>query len=298
MNFVQPTTKAEMINTLKEIFYFYRIRREDFENVTLDDLSLQRLTYVQPTAAQVRAKAEALLLPSQTLRLLNYQKELSEKRASLAKESAAITAETAALTSAINASYAESVQRVENEAVKKGIAHGSIVLDRIAELTVKKNTDLAALNLSQQQKATRLAAEISALDDLISDADDYFSDLCEAEIEAKIEELSEKEEEKRTDIFKYNNSLSEKEQRYANSIIIKRASLQLQHMEIVSDFYTKDELVEMGYYGDALSCVMGYYNTLSASAAYNDIVADRDLPIYLDDYYSNLVYLYRTRAGQ
>lgn len=298
MNFTQPTTKAEMINTLKEIFYFYRIRREGFDDIELEDLSLTRMTYVQPAAADIRLKAEKLLAPSQKLRLLNYRKEISAKKDALTEESQAISSETQTLIAAINANYAESAQEIENEAVKKGIAHGSVVIDRLAVLTAKKNAEITAVNTAQQAKADKLAAEISALDTLLTDSATYFSEVCEAEIQAKITELNDKEEEKQIEVFKYNNGLSEKEQRYANSLLVKNASLHLQHMEIISDFYTKDELVEMGYYSDALSCVMGYYNTLSASAAYNDIVADRELPVYLDDYYSNLVYLYRTRAGQ
>ena len=85
MNFTQPTTKAEMITTLKEIFYFYRIRRESFEGVELEDLSLDRISYVQPTAAATRTKAEKLLAPSQELRLLNYKREISEKKDALTK---------------------------------------------------------------------------------------------------------------------------------------------------------------------------------------------------------------------
>ena len=68
-------------------------------------------------------------------------------------------------------------------------------------------------------------------------------------------------------------------------------------MNIASNFFTKDQLVEMGYYTDAIACVRAYYDTLSAVAAYQQIAHDTKVAIYLDDYYTNVVYKYKTLAG-
>ena len=298
MNFTTPTTKAEMLETLKDIFYYYRIKRESFEQLELSELSLSDLNYVSPTALQTRNKAVTLLAPAQKTRVLKYKEGLTTEKSELTEKLSSVSAETQVLLEKIRVSYEESLNTVQQEAVKKGVAHSSIVLDKIAAITGEKNQKILDVNTESQQKISDINAKIAAIDDLLDDADTYYSEIEEAEIQAKIVELNEKEEEKRIEVFKYNNGLHEKEVKYLNSITVKTASLQLQYMDIVSDFYTKDELVEMGYYTDAISCVVSYYNTLSAYAAYTDIVADRTLPIYLDDYYSNVVYMYRTKAGQ
>ena len=99
------------------------------------------------------------------------------------------------------------------------------------------------------------------------------------------------------DVFKYNNSLEEKEQRYLNSIKESKASLRLRFLYISAGEYTKDQLVEMGYYTDVIRCVRGYYDTLPAVDAYRDMVAEHKLAIYLDDYYQNVVYAYKLNAN-
>ena len=68
-------------------------------------------------------------------------------------------------------------------------------------------------------------------------------------------------------------------------------------MEINTQFFTKDQLVEMGYYKDVITCVSGYYDRLSALSAYQDITNETGLITYLDDFYESVVYMYRVRAG-
>ena len=53
----------------------------------------------------------------------------------------------------------------------------------------------------------------------------------------------------------------------------------------------------MGYYEDIMRCVCGYYDILTAVNAYQDILNEQKLSIYLDDYYESLVYMYKMRAG-
>ena len=53
----------------------------------------------------------------------------------------------------------------------------------------------------------------------------------------------------------------------------------------------------MGYYQDVIDCVCAYYDTLSAVAAYQGIAHDTRAAIYLEDYYANVVYMYRTLAN-
>ena len=53
----------------------------------------------------------------------------------------------------------------------------------------------------------------------------------------------------------------------------------------------------MGYYKDAIDCVCAYFDTLSAVAAYQQISHDSKVAIYLDDYYANVVYMYKTLAN-
>ena len=53
----------------------------------------------------------------------------------------------------------------------------------------------------------------------------------------------------------------------------------------------------MGYYADVIDCVCAYYDTLPVLTAYQDLASENKLAIYLDDFYQDIVYMYKSRAG-
>ena len=63
-------------------------------------------------------------------------------------------------------------------------------------------------------------------------------------------------------------------------------------MEINSNNLSKDQLIEMGYYTDVINCVCAYYDTLDALTAWRTIVNDAKVAVYLEEYYSQIVYMY------
>ena len=73
-------------------------------------------------------------------------------------------------------------------------------------------------------------------------------------------------------------------------------SLWLRYLDISSGEFTKDQLTDMGYYRDVIKCVTSYYDTLEPLEAYQDITAEKELAIYLDDYYQNVIYTYKMLA--
>ena len=141
-----------------------------------------------------------------------------------------------------------------------------------------------------------LKAQKEMLGTKLYNAGNYFNEIHQKEIEEKVLELKLAQKESDEKVFKYNNSIEEKTQRYQNQIIRNNAELKLQFMEIRSGDYTKTELIDMGYYTDVLKCVDGYYQTLSPSDAYLEICRESKLMIYLDEYYEQLVYVYSLRA--
>ena len=71
----------------------------------------------------------------------------------------------------------------------------------------------------------------------------------------------------------------------------------IRYLDVSAGEFTKDQLVDMGYYEDVIRCVCGYYDTLQPSVAYRDILDEGKLAIYLDDYYESIIYLYKSAAG-
>jgi hypothetical protein len=57
MEFNLPTTKEQMKNILRDIFNFYRSKKEGFQSIELQPLELNRIEYQMPTETEILARA-------------------------------------------------------------------------------------------------------------------------------------------------------------------------------------------------------------------------------------------------
>ena len=298
MQFTKPTTKEQMYTVLNDMFYYYRIKREVYQPITLSELTLTRESYTEPTAAQYRSKAAALVAPAQELRLAEYTEKIDDEINELNEKKVKVASGFIVDKAKIENNYADSKEKILKEVAKKGLSGSSVALSRLTELENENNAEIAVLTSACTEKTNEYSSRIAALNTKKSNASSHFSSVCEKEILAKIEELKDKEQEKKRETGRYNTGLSEKETKYSNSLKQADANLQLKHASVVNaSEYSKDQLVEIGYYSDVIACVCAYYDTLAANAAFSDMKSEGKLTIYLDDYYPDILYLYRTRAG-
>jgi hypothetical protein len=165
-----------------------------------------------------------------------------------------------------------------------------------AKLESDKNVKIADITANKNKLIMTYSAEKQALENKLESADEYFKNTHEKDVDKKVLELKKEREQLTMEVFKYNNGLDEKEQRYENSIKQNQMSLKIRYLEVTTGEFTKDQLIDMGYYQDVVDCVTGYFNTLDASEAYYKFKEQSRLVIYLDDYYDNVLYLYRSAA--
>ena len=296
MQFNLPNTKEEMYQILNDLFYYYRVQREGFEEVNLIELNLPRLEYEEQSEEQLVQTATTLLSAKHESEKKKYQEEIDLKVLELNKKIALLEENAVKQIEEITTMYAESIEKVENQAVKAGLINSSIVADKTAVLEEGKNQKIALITQEKDEKVSSILSEIESLNSKKENANDYFNEIHQKEIDAKVIELKDKAAQKKMEVFKYNNSLDEKEQRYSNSIKETKCSLKLRFLDISSGEYTKDQLIEMGYYDDVMKCVSGYYNKLEPLTAYQDMLAEKKLCIYLEDYYETFVHSYRFNA--
>ena len=180
--------------------------------------------------------------------LLIYQNEINSSILELNQKIALLEQNATSEIQNITALYDESIAKVENQAIKAGLINSSIVADKTAVLEEGKIQKIALITQEKDNKKASLLAEIESLNFKLDNEEAYFSQIHQSEIDAKVIELTDKQEQKKMEVFKYNNSLDEKEQRYANTIKESKCSLRLRFLDISSGEYTKDQLIDMGYY--------------------------------------------------
>lgn len=297
MEFDLPTTLNEMYTTLSEIYYYYRVRREGYEDADLQDLVLERMEYVLPTEQEYLNKAQTLLSAQFEREKLDYLNQLNASLKGVESKITAVTESASARIEELNALYAESILKVEERAAKAGLINSSIVADKTAMLENQKNVQIASVLEDRDQEIATLNSQMQELQLKIDGVDEYFNAIHQKELDKKIIELKDESIKTQREVFKYNNGILEKETRYANTVKQAEATLKLQFLEISMGEFTKDQLVDMGYYEDVINCVTGYFDRLEAVEAFQSIADEKRLAIYLDDMYEEVVYGYRVKAG-
>lgn len=296
MTFETPTTKEQMYNVLQQIYHYYRIQREGYVGSELEDLEIERINFTPLSDEELSIKAGILLSAKKQREISEYESKINQEIAIINVKINALNEEKQSAIDEVNNLYIESEKKIEEQAVKNGLLNSSIVVDKITQLETAKNSKIAELNTYYLEKISSLNASMAEQEIKKSQAETLYNEIYLKEEKAKAVELKDEQEKLRTSIFKYNNSLHEKEVKYRNSIAQQNLEFKLKFMEIQSSEYTKEELVDMGYYEDAIDCICAYYNTLQPLQAYQDIVEEERLMIFLDDYYQNLLYMYKLRA--
>ena len=297
MEFNLPTTKEQMHQILVELFDHYRVRKEGFEETTLEELSLERLNVTFDNNQELTNKARELLKADQEREIQKYNAEINAKILGLRQKIALIEDNHTKEMANVSILYEESIKKVQNQAVKSGLVVSSVMVDKTALLEDSKNQKIADLTQAKNFQVASITAEIEQLNAMLEESEEIFYVIHQKELDKKYIELCDEREKTRIEIFKYNNSLEEKEQRHANSIKEAKSSLHLRFLEIKAAEYTKDQLVEMGYFKDVIACVSAYYDTLEPLTAYQSFLADKELMTYLDFYYEQVALYYKLRAG-
>ena len=296
MVFLTPTTKDEMYQTLNEIFRYYRIRHDAYEDMQLQPLDIEKMQVESVSEEQYLNRAKATL-KSKHLREIEERKDkLNTELAVINDKLDIIDFNTQLSVDKINELYAESLSNLEKLAQKNGLSSSNLVFEKSFALEQERNAQINQLYTTRDNEKLTLKAQKEMLETKLYNAETYFNEIHQKEIEEKILELKLEQKERDEKVFKYNNSIEEKTQRYQNQIIRNNAELKLQFMEIRSGDYTKSELIDMGYYTDALKCADSYFRTLPPSDAYLEISRESKLMVYLDEYYEQLVYVYSLLA--
>ncbi|MBQ8426574.1 MAG: hypothetical protein IJX16_02305 [Clostridia bacterium] len=231
MTFETPTTKEKMYEVLQQIYHYYRIQREGYAGTELEQLELERLEFVPLTDSELLIKAKNLLCGKHQREIVEYQMGIEQQIAGLNSKITTLNSERQSAIDKIHVSYNESETKVEEQAIKNGLVGSSIIVDKLAQLETAMNSKVAETELYYTQKVADCNSQIAELETKKSQAESYFSNIHQNEISAKAVELKDEQAEKQTAVFKYNNTLDEKEVKYRNTIAKSNLELKLKFME-------------------------------------------------------------------
>lgn len=297
MDFTLPTTKEEMYAVLGELFYHYKVKKDPYEEIELLDLELERQPFARKSQQELLLRAESDLRAEQLKSIKDYKADLDEQISSLSVKVNLLLVEKETQKSDIESRYENSLNKLEQTILKNGLGGSGVALAQIAQLENQKNSEIAKAESEISAKITEYQAQIVALQERKDGAEAYFSDIHQEQISKRVNQLVDEQDQLEREIFKYNNSIEEKEQKYKNTLLQVKANMQARYIEMKVVDYSKDQLIEMGYYADVVKCITHYYDMQDNIQAYEDFIeSERQLMFYLEDFYADLLYMYRLRA--
>ena len=182
MDFTLPTTKAEMYDTLAEIYTHYKLAPISFEPIELPTLSLTKLNYVPLTDAELTAAATTILSGAHTRELALKKKEISDEIKTLQEKKKLLVAEMDADIASTEEDYAESERKIAVEAVKNGVYYSDASLREKYRQEKDKNAAIQKIRQKYKSQIVGIEAKITQKTEELDGADDFYQTIFDAEI--------------------------------------------------------------------------------------------------------------------
>lgn len=241
-------------------------------------LNLEKLVYVQPTAEEIAAAAQAKLIidynQSKSKIEETYEKTMDKIALSRTK------AQDDALVDkqAVDAKLEERRTEIADDMLKQGLARSSVFAEMIAsaeQSAASQKDDIDArlqLTLGQltQEEADALAVKTAA----VASLDEVYQD----QLAAEIAEMTQQAQDEANDVAKYNNTVEEDEANYKKSWTTSYIQAQQSHAETAMKLQgiaidQGYEVIQQYIYQDKATFTKDYYLGFDAQQAYDSFVA-------------------------
>lgn len=209
--------KIEKEDLLKDLKNFNEQIEQGIANVNKNQLSLTRLEYDAPTDDEI------IKLASESLESKYKQKKDSLTDLTTEKKNDFLSAIERAKENSqrekieVNDSFEKAKQSVENNALKRGMARSSVVVNEVGQLERQKNSQLGEVDRELTEKIEGINSQINSLEAELSQSIKDLDMEKAVELNEKITALKEERKAKQDEVIKYNNSINETETKYNNS---------------------------------------------------------------------------------
>ncbi len=298
MTYDIPTTKEELVNVLKEIDEYYRYRKDFYEEPVIIPLDLKKIEFTEKTDEEILASANEIFLKKKACEKIQTESEILAEISALEVEKLACGEDLQKRLSSIDEAYDDSVKKLEIKSAERNMSYSSAYYNALAKLEDKRNAEKDGVIAEIQEKQNIIEGKISAKNTLKESIDDMLDNKYDALISEYLQERKDKQREYADSVLKYNNQIDEKIIKNQNSVNQNYSKLKIDYMSIVSKGLTTEQLDSLGYYGDVITVVDGYYFSISATDAYEDFILDSKMPYYLGEYYDDILYKYKLRANR
>lgn len=289
--FAKKPNSTDLETAKKEVIEMTTAPKPEAEKLP-EGVKYDRIEYDAPTDEEIAAAAEKELAAYKAQGEQKVDGDIAAEREKLEKNKATGEAQLAADQAAIDDNYDIANKKVSDDVLKRGLARSSIAVNRMADLSEARAAEKNNAATAANARLAEITSELNSLDFKREQALNSFNISLAAKLTERINELKDERNDREIEALKYNNSLTEKEQKYAADKVIQDSKLysdalsQREKEDKYSEGYGKDAATQRAAYDRMRTALAG----MSADAAKNTLRTDPFFEQNLSTYYYYKLY--------
>ena len=212
-NLQSATAKNQLFEKIREIEQKYQSGRQ-FDDLYPESLGLEKIEFTPKTEEEMIAQSSSALDREYEQKLKDLQSEYEQKRKNAETGKQQEYDSSQARMEELSARYGDAKKSLEDNALKRGLARSSVVMNELGALERERNAAAEEI-ASQRDSAVRdwdrtIAALQTAYEQAQADQkNDYAQDLKDA-----VDALRQEQQKQASEVRQYNNAVAEKEAEY------------------------------------------------------------------------------------
>ena len=273
-DFNELTNQFEDVN---EKYNYSSNNKEQYNN----EINLKKLNDIDMSSEEIANLAKDSLRDYYTANVNSINSKNKNSIENLEKSIETQTQNADNLKNSVNKTIEEVKQDASNDALKRGLARSSIVINKLNAFDNAKIEEYNKIDKELTNTVNKITSEINELNKEKEDALSDFNITYASKLNEKINALTKDLQEKQTEITKYNNEIAQIEAKYEKEKVDANNNLEQQEFNNylkLSDFVTK-------YGASALNNVRNnekyeyafdYFSSIPKNDAYSIIVNNKD----------------------
>ena len=267
--FDEETTKKLISDTEKSSTVFDKFKEIDSRYDSLsnydDGSSLKEMTYEKPSSEEVKSQAETSLSAYKDNSIKSINEQFDTKNKNIDESIEEVKANKKSAEKEIAETYSAVKENAENDAIKRGLARSSIIVNKLAEYDSNMINNLNALQTETNNKIESLNAEKGLLEEQKQSALNSFDIEYAVKLQDKINSINSNIAEQEEKVIKYNNEIAQARAKLKDNYFDNTMTL--------SKFIAENgpNVIEYLKQQDKLKIVKKHFERMSTQEAINEL---------------------------
>lgn len=241
---IENKTKSvdDVFKAFKDIDKKYEINLEDKSDSFNQSLELERKQFERPDEKEVEKQAQEGLSEYKNASLNQIENDYKTNKTAIDQQLETLDSSTKQSKSQLEEAYQSAKTNASNDAIKRGLARSSIIVNKLAEYDKNMLTEFSKIEKDYNDTFNKLNNQKSMLEVQRQNALDAFDIAYAVKLSEKISALNEKLDQKEQEVIEYNNKMEQLEKEF-----------ELERNEKLQDYQNdlnKQKLDNMKYYGE------------------------------------------------